>query len=71
MKQHNTSGATVHVPSLSVEVGPLGEIDHDELLAGFTKGPAPKPKSRPAKKAAEKKTPAPKPAADTSTADKE
>lgn len=65
MKQINVQGAPIHVPALGVEVGPGGTVDHPTLLAGFA--PAPKP---PAGKAI-KKTTAPKPAANNSTADKE
>lgn len=37
MKQINTSGATLHVPSLGREVGPGEEVTElDELLPGFT-----------------------------------
>lgn len=66
MKQINVQGAPIHIPSVGVEVGPGGTVDHPTLLAGFA--PAEKPAS---KKAAAKKTTAPKPAANNSTADKE
>lgn len=37
MLQRNDSGATVHVPALEALVGPGGEVDHDELIPGFTR----------------------------------
>lgn len=58
MKQTNTSGAAVHVPSLELDrlVGPGEEVDAEVLLPGFTAAPAkqaaPRVKKPPAKKAA-------------------